>query len=64
MGLIVLRFLAIFYVVGILVLIVSFCSKAIIEKRRTFLGVFLFPILLFTKDGRSFLNKVIKGDLK
>ena len=60
MSILLLRFLAIFYVVGILVLIVSLCSKAIVEKKKTLLGLFLFPILLFTKEGRSFLNKIIK----
>ncbi|MBE6449863.1 MAG: hypothetical protein E7013_04135 [Alphaproteobacteria bacterium] len=64
MSILLLRFLAIFYVVGILVLIVSLCSKAIVEKKKTLLGLFLFPILLFTKEGRSFLNKIIKEDSK
>ena len=64
MSILLLRFLAIFYVVGILVLIISLCSKAIVEKKKTLLGLFFFPILLFTKEGRSFLNKIIKEDSK
>ena len=64
MGIVLLRFLALSYVAGLLVLIICLSSKEIIEKKRSLLGLFFFPILLFTKDGRSFLNKIIKENSK
>ncbi len=61
MGIIVLRLLVIFYVAGILFLIVSLGSKDIVEKKRSLLGLFVFPVLLFSQEGRTFLSKIIKG---
>ena len=64
MGIIILRLLVIFYVAGILFLIVSLGSRDIVEKKRSLLGLFVFPILLFSKEGRAFLCKIIKGEDK
>lgn len=64
MGIIILRLLVIFYVAGILFLIVSLGSRDIVEKKRSLLGLFVFPILLFSKEGRTFLCKIIKGEDK
>ncbi|MBR4927083.1 MAG: hypothetical protein IKY98_02020 [Alphaproteobacteria bacterium] len=64
MGIIILRLLVIFYVAGILFLIVSLGSKDIVEKKRSLLGLFAFPILLFSQEGRTFLSKIIKGEEK
>lgn len=64
MGIIILRLLVIFYVAGILFLIVSLGSKDIVEKKRSLLGLFVFPILLFSQEGRTFLSKIIKGEEK
>lgn len=64
MGIIILRLLVIFYVAGILFLIVSLGSKDIVEKKRSLLGLFVFPVLLFSQEGRTFLSKIIKGEEK
>ena len=64
MSILFLRFLAFFYVVGMGVLIILLCSKDIVEKKRKLPGLFLFPVLLFTKEGRAFLTDLIKGDSK
>ena len=64
MGIVILRLLVLFYVAGILFLIISLGSKDIVEKKRSLLGLFVFPILLFSQEGRTFLSKIIKGEEK
>ena len=62
MGLIILRLLVIFYVLGIMFLLITLITKNMVEKKHTFLGLVFFPFLLFTKSGRNFLHSIIKGE--
>ena len=62
MGIVILRFIAIFYILGLLYLIVSLMNKDIIKNKRNIIGMIFFPVLLITAQGRKFLKEIIKGD--
>lgn len=62
MGILILRFIAIFYVLGLLYLLVSLINKDIIKNKRSVIGLIFFPVLLITSQGRKFLKEIIKGE--
>ena len=62
MGIALLRFIAIFYVLGLLFLLISLLNKDIIKNKRHILGLIFFPALLITSQGRKFLKEIIKGE--
>ena len=64
MAILFLRFIVLFYVIGVLILLLSLFSKDIVKKKRSLLGLLFFPILLFSKEGRAFLNSLMKGNSK
>lgn len=62
MGILILRFIAVFYVIGLLYLIISLLNKDIVNNKRNILGLVFFPVLLITSQGRKFLKEIIKGE--
>ena len=61
MGIIILRFIVIFYVLGLLFLIINLMNKDIVKNKRSVLGLIFFPVLVITSQGRKFLKEIIKG---
>ena len=66
MGILILRFIAVFYVIGLLYLIISLLKKVVspvlVNNKRSILGLVFFPVLLITSQGRKFLKEIIKGE--
>lgn len=62
MGILILRFIAIFYILGLLYLLVSLINKDIVKNKRSVIGLIFFPVLLITSQGRKFLKEIIKGE--
>ena len=62
MGIVILRVLAICYVLGLLYLVISLLNKDIVKNKRSIMGLIFFPTLLITSQGRKFLKEIIKGD--
>lgn len=62
MGIIILRFIVIFYVLGLLFLIINLMNKDIVKNKRSMLGLIFFPVLVITSQGRKFLKEIIKGE--
>lgn len=62
MGIVILRVLAICYVLGLLYLVISLLNKDIVKNKRSVMGLIFFPALLITSQGRKFLKEIIKGD--
>lgn len=62
MGIIILRFIVIFYVLGLLFLIINLMNKDIVKNKRSILGLIFFPVLVITSQGRKFLKEIIKGE--
>ena len=62
MGIIILRFIVIFYVLGLLFLIINLMNKDIVKNKRSVLGLIFFPVLVITLQGRKFLKEIIKGE--
>ncbi|MBQ8785328.1 MAG: hypothetical protein IJZ59_04720 [Alphaproteobacteria bacterium] len=62
MGIIILRFIVIFYVLGLLFLIINLMNKDIVKNKRSVLGLIFFPVLVITSQGRKFLKEIIKGE--
>ncbi len=59
---IVLRFLAIFYVLGLFYFLICLISKDIVKNKRRVLGLIFFPAMIITSQGRKFLKEIIKGE--
>ena len=62
MGIIILRFIVIFYGLGLLFLIINLMNKDIVKNKRSVLGLIFFPVLVITSQGRKFLKEIIKGE--
>ena len=62
MGIIILRILALIYVVGLLYMLMQLVNKDIVKNKRKILGLIFFPVLLITSSGRKFLKEIIRGE--
>ena len=61
MNILLLRLLILFYICGLIFLLVKLASSDLAKNDRRFLAILLFPICLATKEGRSYLKKIITG---
>ena len=64
MNILLLRLLILFYVLGLVFLLVKLVSSDLAKNNRRFLAILLFPICLATPEGRQFLKKIIYGKEK
>lgn len=62
MGIIILRVIAVAYVLGLFCLLIQLVNKDIVKNKRSVLGLIFFPVLLVTSQGRKFLKEIIKGE--
>lgn len=64
MNILLLRLLILFYIVGLIFLLVKLVSSDIAKNNRRFLAILLFPVCLMTPEGRQLLKKIIYGKEK
>ena len=62
MGIIILRVIAVAYILGLFCLLIQLVNKDIVKNKRSVLGLIFFPVLLVTSQGRKFLKEIIKGE--
>ena len=61
MNILLLRLLILFYVCGLVFLLVKLASSDMAKNNRRFWAIVLFPICLATAEGRYFLKQIITG---
>ncbi len=61
MNILLLRLLILFYICGLIFLLVKLASSDLAKNDRRFLAIILFPVCLTTKEGRQYLKKIIIG---
>ena len=61
MGIIILRLLVIFYVLGMVFVLFRLISSKVVKDKNVFFAILFFPILLMTEKGRNFLKEIMKG---
>ena len=61
MNILILRFLLLFYICGLVFLLIKLISSDLVKSNRRILAIILFPICLATAQGRSYLKKIIYG---
>ena len=61
MNILLLRLLILFYVCGLLFLLIKLISSDLAKNNRRFLAIVLFPICLASSEGRAYLKKIITG---
>ena len=61
MNILFLRLLILFYVCGLLFLMIKLISSDLAKNNRRFLAIVLFPICLASSEGRAYLKKIIIG---
>lgn len=64
MNILLLRLLILFYIAGLIFLLVKLASSDIAKNNRRFWAILLFPICLVSSEGRQFLKKIIYGKEK
>ena len=61
MNILLLRLLILFYICGLVFLLVKLASSDMAKNNRRFLAIILFPVCLATVEGRHFLKQIITG---
>ena len=61
MSILLLRLLILFYICGLVFLLVKLASSDLAKNKRRFLAILLFPVCLATEEGREYLKKIIMG---
>ena len=61
MNILLLRLLILFYICGLVFLLVKLVSSDMAKNNRRFLAIILFPVCLATEEGRHFLKQIITG---
>ena len=61
MNILLLRLLILFYICGLLFLLIKLASSEMVKNKRRFLAIILFPICLATAEGRLYLKNLITG---
>ncbi len=64
MNILLLRLLILFYIAGLVFLLVKLASSDMAKNNRRFWAILLFPICLATAEGRQFLKKILNGKEK
>ena len=64
MNILILRFLLLFYVFGLVFLLIKLASSNLVKSNRRILAIVLFPVCLATEQGRAYLKKIIYGKEK
>ncbi|MBR6231645.1 MAG: hypothetical protein IKQ99_00930 [Alphaproteobacteria bacterium] len=64
MNILLLRFLILFYICGLVFLLIKLASSDLAKNDRRFLAIILFPVCLATAEGRAYLKKIIYGKEK
>lgn len=64
MNIIILRLLLLFYICGLVFLIIKLLSSDLVKSNRRLLAIVLFPVCLATEQGRAYLKKIIYGEKK
>ena len=64
MNILLLRLLVLFYIAGLVFLLVKLVSSDMAKNNRRIWAILLFPICLATPEGRQFLKKIIDGKEK
>ena len=61
MNIVILRELLLFYVLGLVFLLIKLVSSDLVKSNRRILAIILFPVCLATEQGRTYLKKIIHG---
>ena len=61
MNILLLRLLILFYICGLVFLLIKLASSDMAKNNRRFWAIFLFPICLATEEGRRYLKQLITG---
>ena len=61
MNILLLRLLILFYICGLVFLLIKLASSDLAKNDRRFLAIILFPICMATAEGRQYLKKIITG---
>ena len=64
MNILLLRLLILFYILGLVFLLIKLLSSDLAKGNRRWLAIILFPICLATAEGRQYLKKIIYGKEK
>ena len=64
MNILLLRLLILFYICGLVFLLIKLASSDMAKNNRRFLAILLFPVCLATSEGRAYLKKLITGKEK
>ena len=64
MNILILRLLLLFYICGLIFLIIKLVSSDLVKSNRRILAIILFPICLATEQGRAYLKKLLQGKEK
>ena len=64
MNILLLRFLILFYICGLVFLLLKLLSSDMAKNKRRYLAILLFPVCLFTQEGRQYLKNILNGGEK
>ena len=65
MNILLLRFLILFYICGLIFLLLKLVSSDMAKNKRRYLAILLFPVCLLTQEGRQYLKTLLnEGESK
>lgn len=59
MNILLLRLLVLFYICGLVFLLLKLISSDMAKNKRRYLAILLFPVCLLTKEGRQYLKTIL-----
>ena len=59
MNILLLRLLILFYICGLVFLLLKLMSSDVVKNKRRYIAIILFPVCLFTKEGRQYLKTLL-----